>query len=301
MNDKKEGIFFFSIQNMSPRFRNSGNQKTIFFGILITLTILTLLNESILSILDKSILINKMHTKSDNLGFDNIYVINLEFRTDRRERMEAIANFHGLDFEFFPAVSHDDYGILNEYPSPLFPRHKACYVSHYRVYESIVIHGYRSSLILEDDVDIELDIERILTNEVYPYLPEDWELLYIGNCDTGPTLNDSSTTERKYNLHASKLSTCTHAYALSLSGAQKLLTHLVNIDLPIDLYLMDIIEAGNITSYTLEPSAIVQWKSDDNPSDVSPGHFQWTTPLRNSTLHSCGYHERIISKDPMPK
>ncbi|CAG8519229.1 4265_t:CDS:1 [Diversispora eburnea] len=259
--------------------------------------IFTLLNEN-QNVRDEYILDTK--EASSTLGFDHIYVINLDYRTDRKEKMQMIANYHNLDFDFFSAVSKDDIKTLNKYPSSLTPRHKACYVSHYRVYESIITHGYNSSLILEDDIDLEIDVKRIVEEEVLPFLPENWELLYIGNCYSEEILDDDVSLNGEsfeYKLFPSKFPLCTHAYAVSLVGAQKLLNNLVDVDIPIDLYLREIMAAGNITEITLFPSAITQWISDDNRSDVSPGAVPPTSSLTNSTLHLLGFKKKYFRKD----
>ncbi|RHZ47037.1 hypothetical protein Glove_595g18 [Diversispora epigaea] len=284
---------------MLPGYENHKNQKKVFFSILsilIILMVFILLNEN-QNVLDEYILDIKNNTST--LGFDHIYVINLDFRTDRKEKIQMIANYHNLDFDIFPAVSNDDIETLNKYPSSMAPRHKACYVSHYKVYESIVTYGYSSSLILEDDIDMEEDIKRIVEKEVIPYLPENWELLYLGSCFAGGiydgdvSLNGGSF---EYKLLFNKFPLCNHAYAVSLVGAQKLLNYLVNVDYPIDLFIREIMLAGNITAITLIPSAITQWVSDDNPSDVSPGAKQPTSSLTNSTLHLLGFKEKIAEK-----
>ncbi|RHZ49422.1 hypothetical protein Glove_521g5 [Diversispora epigaea] len=240
-----------------------------FFNILIILIVFTLINQN-LNILNEYLLYAKEDPST--LGFDHIYVINLDFRTDRKEKMQMIANYHNLDFDFFPAVSNDNSKILDKYNSSLPPRYKACYVSHYKVYESIVAHGYNRTLILEDDVDMEEDIKRIVEEDVLPYLPENWDLLYLGSCATGGRFHNDVPLNGElfeYKIFTSKFPACTHAYAVSLAGAQKLLNYLVNVDHPIDLYLRKVMRAGNITTVTILPSVITQWKSDDNPSDVS--------------------------------
>ncbi|CAG8605843.1 18527_t:CDS:2 [Acaulospora morrowiae] len=190
------------------------------------------------------------------LGFENIYVINLAHRRDRHFKMGGIEDVLELNFEFFPAVSTNDSEILDKYDFDIAPNHKSCYVSHYRVYESIV----------------------------------HWEMLYIGHCSWergGKFIGDAGS----FQLYESTYPVCTHAYAVSLSGAKKLLNELLNPSLPVDLEIVNKIKQGNIKSYSLEPSAIVQWKSKDNPSDVSPGAKQWTYPLKKSTLHYLGFHE----------
>lgn len=230
-------------------------------------------------------------TPNRTLGFEHIYVINLAYRLDRRARMDAIANSLNLDFDFFPGVSSEDVDILKEYDFNIAPNHKTCYVSHYRVYESIVQNGYGSALILEDDVDFETNTSSIM-REIYRVLPTDWEMFYPGHCTwEGEGEQVGNTTG--YELFKSTGPFCTHAYAVTLSAAEKLIKELTHPWLPIDMQLIETIKTKNVSSYSLEPSLIVQWKSKDDPSDVSPGADQWTFPLRNSTLHSLGYQEIV--------
>src|ERR1044072_8520191 len=128
-------------------------KKLLSFGLL-TIILISLY----VTILPPS-LFYEINPMNSTLGFSHIYVINLAYRTDRRQRMEAIARFHSLDFDFFTAISKDDDKTLNEYKtSGVGPSHKACYVSHYKVWELIAHRRYENTLILEDDVDFEMDI-----------------------------------------------------------------------------------------------------------------------------------------------
>ncbi|RHZ35632.1 glycosyltransferase family 25 protein [endosymbiont GvMRE of Glomus versiforme] len=241
-----------------------------------------------------NVLINRINStvSKNTLDFDHIYVINLPSRKDRREMMESLSKYLKLDFDFVDAVPKEDFETLNEYLSDLEPQYKACYISHYRLYGDILKRGYRSSLILEDDVDIELNITDIM-NTYIPYLPKDWELFYIGQCGQKEHKNPLNNQTSPFKVYKSESPFCTHAYAVSFLGAQNLLNLLINIKSPIDLELVHYIKKGKISSFTLEPSAIVQWKSKDNPSDISPEQNQWTYPLKNSTLHFLGYHEIV--------
>ncbi|CAG8776431.1 14810_t:CDS:1, partial [Racocetra fulgida] len=51
---------------------------------------------------------------NNTLGFSHIYVLNLESRQDRREKLENLEKKLNLKFEFFPAVSLDDENALKE-------------------------------------------------------------------------------------------------------------------------------------------------------------------------------------------
>lgn len=49
-----------------------------------------------------------VQARSPTLGFDTIYVVGLERRTDRHTRMEALARLLGLRFTYAPAISADN-------------------------------------------------------------------------------------------------------------------------------------------------------------------------------------------------
>ncbi|CAG8536361.1 10398_t:CDS:1, partial [Diversispora eburnea] len=223
--------------------------------------------------------------------FEHIYCINLPSRSDRKEKVISIAKFHNLDIDFIDAVDFQDEKILEHYLADIGPRHKACYASHYKTFELIVSNNYQSALILEDDVDFEVDIKDFL-NVIQPFLPNDWDMFYLGNCywDTSNIIYYEGKVYG-YNLVLSKSVSpgCSHAYAVSLKGAQKLLEMLVNITKPFDIALIALMDANKIFSLSLFPSIIVQWKSRDNPSDVSPGALDKPYKLKNSTLDLFGY------------
>ncbi|CAG8810045.1 33802_t:CDS:1, partial [Racocetra persica] len=164
------------------------------------------------------------HSKRTTLGFSHIYVVNLEYRIDRHEKMEVLGKYLGLDLDFFKAVSR-----LSK--SNLTVGAKACYLSHYRIFESIVKNGYENALILEDDVDMEVNITDIMT-EVHHNLPNDWDMLYLGHCDEWDS-NYFKTNLTVHILHTTGHPKCTHAYAVSAKGAKKLIEKL-NIDNPKD-------------------------------------------------------------------
>ncbi|CAG8634534.1 7698_t:CDS:1 [Acaulospora morrowiae] len=178
------------------------------------------------------------------LGFKHIYVINLAHRRDRHFKIRGIENVLELDFDFFLAVSINDSEILDKYDFNIALNYKACYVSYYRVYKSIVRNGYNSGLILEDDVDIEMSISLIIT-DVYHILPIDWEMLYIGHCswENGSKFIGNA---RSFQLYEFTLPLCTYTYAVSLSGAKKLLNELLHASFPIDVEIIHRIKQGNI-------------------------------------------------------
>ncbi|CAG8662813.1 5081_t:CDS:1 [Dentiscutata erythropus] len=236
---------------------------------------------------------NSFESRNSTLGFDHIYVINLAKRPDRLKMMKAITDTLGLKVEFFTAISTDDHKTLNRFnnATELFDTHKACYISHYLIYASIVYHGYDNALILEDDIDIELNVSSIMTY-IHGVLPNDWDLLYLGHCmnwEGSSFFEPLDYTSPIFRLYPSKQPYCTHAYAVSYAGALKLLKELSVLNVPVDLELIWRIENGIVKSYSIAPPVVVQWRSNDNPSDVSPDQELEHQTLLNSTLHSIGF------------
>lgn len=57
----------------------------------------------------------------------------------------------------------------------------ATYYSQTKIWRKMLKEGDESALILEDDVDIEWDLERMWPN-VERALPKDWEIVFLGHC-----------------------------------------------------------------------------------------------------------------------
>lgn len=117
----------------------------------------------------------------------------------------------------------------------------ATWYSQTRVWKKMIENNDKSALILEDDVDIEWDIERIWPN-VERSLSKDWEVVFLGHC-WGRELGSRSGSARSLpfnrsltlgtalpepqyvhpQLHKASEPRCLHGYAVSQKGAQHLL------------------------------------------------------------------------------
>jgi len=84
---------------------------------------------------------------------------------------------------------------------------------------------------------------------------------------------------------------CLHAYALSLSGANRIFSHLSSPWLAytsaVDLALPTLMHFNQINSFSIVPPLVIQRK--DGPSDLQKGNgSKWRGVLRDST------HERVM-------
>ncbi|KAJ7064965.1 hypothetical protein C8F01DRAFT_1128944 [Mycena amicta] len=156
----------------------------------------------------------------------------------------------------------------------------ACWRSHYSVLMQAVSQqtGWSSpvTLILEDDVDMELDI-RARLGAVWGSLPPDWDVVFLGHCWSNesyypaiPILHKEHNTLSR--LHPSNAPLCTHGYAVSPAGASRLLVHLTHppfaYSRAIDHALAWLVQSGRIQAYSVVPSVVVQRKIGS--SDVMP-------------------------------
>jgi collagen beta-1,O-galactosyltransferase len=191
--------------------------------------------------------------KKTKLGLDEIYVINLVRRQDRRDRLRATFDLLNMNVRFFDAT--DGKHIVNQaylenlrisvmpnYEDPYSGRPMnygeiGCFLSHYFIWKDMIKNEYvNGALILEDDVRFntffKYKLEQILSNHSL-----DWDLLYVGR-------KIMSFDEEKYNettqifLMEPAYSHWTIGYVLSLRGAQILVNEkpLQKI-LPVDEYL----------------------------------------------------------------
>ncbi|KAL1696111.1 hypothetical protein GGG16DRAFT_44305 [Schizophyllum commune] len=160
----------------------------------------------------------------------------------------------------------------------LTPPRVACWQSHVTVIRRIVDEGRDGPfIILEDDVDMEKDTARRL-RDLWPLLPSDWDVVFLGHCWSNeahhPPLNPDSAPSfplRQTRLHPSKAPKCTHAYALSRTGARRLLLHLRHAPFAysraIDQAFAWLVTTKRIKSFSIVPSVVIQRKADN--SDIN--------------------------------
>ncbi|KAF8060809.1 hypothetical protein FPV67DRAFT_1564120 [Lyophyllum atratum] len=178
----------------------------------------------------------------------------------------------------------------------------ACWYSHVSIILTIAndntLRANDAVIVLEDDVNMERDIDQRLQH-VWPFLPEDWDVVYLGHCwsdeSINPALNahDSSVaingTFLVTQIHPSSNPLCTHAYALSRSGARRLLLHLryplFAYSRSIDKAISWLIQSGRLRSYSIVPSVVVQRKT--GRSDIMAGKGStWRASLLNGVFEN---------------
>lgn len=196
--------------------------------------------------------------RKTKLGFNEIYVINLKRRPDRKNRSIAALNELNLSHKLVEAVDGKtmkedilkDLGInlLPSYRDPYSGRFMnygeiGCFLSHYNIWKEAVEKNYERIIILEDDARFEMNFKstfKHIMNQISAKGIE-WDLIFLGRKIMRPkeeSWNYDVDFKRGFGLRNPSFSHWTIAYALSLSGAKKLLNSepLLNM-IPIDEYL----------------------------------------------------------------
>jgi GR25 family glycosyltransferase involved in LPS biosynthesis len=151
--------------------------------------------------------------------FDKIYYINMDSRTDRKEKIEALFRKYRIKAERFPAITlteeqnqHliNDGCIFREEERPMHALYtKSCALSHLNVVLRAKLMNYKNVLIFEDDVDFHENIieELLLTLEDLKK-QESWDMFYIG-------CNPFTYKKVTEHLARSTFSLTAHAYAIN--------------------------------------------------------------------------------------
>lgn len=224
--------------------------------------------------------------------FDKIFVVSVPRFTDRHERVKQSLEgltfefFWGADklsLDYDTAKTNGTYDELRakklqRQGKVLNPGEVACSLSHRMVYAAMVKNNWKKVLILEDDV---LANTKSLAElpAALDELPDDWELVYLGYLKHEKITNSLKTKQFFYkilsalglmawtykmvtNLLPKPFSThlkkagfhdCTHAYAVTLQAAEKLLAAQTPVVYRADDLLSATIMKGALKAFVTEP------------------------------------------------
>ncbi|XP_041090254.1 procollagen galactosyltransferase 2 isoform X1 [Polyodon spathula] len=174
----------------------------------------------------------------DKMGFDEVYLINLRRRPDRRDRMVRSLYEQDIDVKVMDAV---DGGALNSsdikqlgvdllpgYYDPFSGRtltkgEVGCFLSHYSIWKEMVDLQLERAVVFEDDVRFQGNFKKRLLRlmEEIDLVELDWDLIYLGRKEVNPT--KEQPVENVRNLVEAGYSYWTLSYVISLQGATKLL------------------------------------------------------------------------------
>ena len=188
------------------------------------------------------------------VGYDEIYLINLERRWDRFEKMRDSFGLLGIDYKWIKAVDgkvdiNDQYlkdnGIkmMPKFVEPFHDRpikrgEIGCFLSHFSIWKDVIDKGHDKVIVFEDDIRFEpYFIAKLhhLEDEIKK-LDLDWHLIFLGR-KILPDIEERLVENSDLLLHVN-YTYWTLGYVLSNEGAKILVDEdpLSKI-IPVDEYL----------------------------------------------------------------
>lgn len=157
-----------------------------------------------------------------NTYFDMIYVINLERRTDRKDKIIKRLHKHNItNYTIFPATDgskSDMYHYYLRYKGfTASPGAFGILSSAARLISNAVKAKYQRILILEDDAVFHKDFDELFNDRI-SLIPQDWKLLYFGTSMRKQRIVEISHHNRKKHYLTSK-GTVAGAFAVGIDAS----------------------------------------------------------------------------------
>ena len=220
--------------------------------------------------------------------FDKILVLTVPRFKDRQEKVKQRLSGISFDF-FYGVDKNDlteeyvrnnyQYDKKNslavrQYYPPLNTGEIACALSHRNIYQAMIDNNWEHMLVFEDDV-VPDETNISLLPETLKELPAGWELFYLGylknetlsfgkrmkqfwyqtmahlGFSNMPTQMLKNRLPRNFTKHLFKAGfhDCTHAYALSLTAAKKLVKEQTPVIQRADNLLSALVLKGELNAY----------------------------------------------------
>ena len=169
----------------------------------------------------------------DKLNVDNIYMINLERRFERRNRMLKCFDLLGIEVQIWPAIdgkllSFDKIKskgikLMENYLDPYHKRPMTfgeigCFLSHYEIWQDIIKRNFSNAIIFEDDVRFERNLKYKWKKAFSSLNTNEYDFVYLGRKRQG----DNESQIGNFFVTPS-YSYWTLGYFITAKGAQKLL------------------------------------------------------------------------------
>lgn len=201
-----------------------------------------------------------------NEYFDNIYVINLDKRTDRLEACQREFDKIGATFERVPAIDGSTLGDIELKAQRDEMRwNKGAYaltLTTIKVLEDAIEKGYNNILIMEDDIEFH-PLFDINARKALKTIPENYDLAFLGYTHTRPPVRHNGYWQKMVSAFS-----C-HAYSVNKHMMKFYLSLLKRLDAPIDHHTNTIIGA-RMNSYSTNEKLVYQV---DGVSDIEGGFY----------------------------
>lgn len=231
-----------------------------------------------------------------NNYFDNIQVITLPKRAEYVKNIFSYSNMN-INYNQFLAVDGTRLDLQDlisknklSYPNKLKHRNEvACYLSHISVIKNFYDNAVfdRSTLfVFEDDIILDTDYLQKVKKVMFE-IPNNWEFINFGRCW------DDCKLTKKINpgssIGISDRALCAHSYAITKTGAKKILDKAFPIVEPVDVYYTQLAKTSNLKFYSAVPRIFNQLKSltADKKTEKTFNKNMTSTLDNNDTCLEC--------------
>ena len=229
------------------------------------------------------------------------FLINLESRPDRLERMSHILSETGIEFEVFPAIDgrklasengvcrlidgtqiYDPEHSIKLGYRPMSPAEIGCYLSHYEIWKKVAEQNAGWALVLEDDLNIDASISSIIKH--IPDAKKGWDYIKLSALGKVPFIKLFPLTASHSLSLLLRGSTGMQAYCISPLGARKLIAKALPITLPVDVFIDHFWHTGlntlAVTPYPVEDNKHIQSSIESERLPISDGHKKTRSSIR---------------------
>ncbi|KAJ1664744.1 hypothetical protein EV178_003815 [Coemansia sp. RSA 1646] len=194
------------------------------------------------------------------LGCDHIYVIHNLGHPDRLLRMVKLLQLLRISAEFVPVMQPPE-SLLRAHMAALnrtsnIPSLENIIEWHtrHRIFRDMAEQGYRSAMVLDDSVDMELNIKTIM-RAIHRHIPTDWDMLFPGHCGAFEGTQPRPSPDALPSLRLANMPICLHAHAISRQGLMRLLHSLPPLPTSneiIGMAIMRLKEKGLLKMYSVD-------------------------------------------------
>jgi GR25 family glycosyltransferase involved in LPS biosynthesis len=147
-----------------------------------------------------------------------------------------------------------------------------CFLSHVQVWEEIVRAEIPAAVIFEDDLQF-VDKFKTRFDQIWPSVPPDWDLVFLGSWHRRKPTKISSNVVRAKNIFL------THAYVIKGCAAAQLLKKAFPLEVQLDSYLSS--HFDRLNSFCLKPSLVTQKKFTTDVQIPFAGFHKVKSRFRN--------------------
>jgi glycosyl transferase, family 25 len=153
-----------------------------------------------------------------------VLYINLEDDSERRAHIKRELAQHGLKSIRVRAFEPHFAPCGGAFADTLSPGETACYASHMKAWNTLLVSPYPFALVLEDDARVPLNLADLIA-AIVEALPQYWDLVHLYDNEGRPARPLTSLGNGQKLVRYSRVPAGCVAYLISRSGAQKLSRH----------------------------------------------------------------------------